>query len=134
MPYITLPALFAGPRKPTLTLERNGSFDVDASDISCKCGPVGADTITYQIKVECRDRLDPSGFLIDHNDLHAYMVRTFGGKQQVFPSCERMADRSARELWRLIRSHGAYPVRLRVTVAAFGMAGVTAKIGKDGDV
>jgi hypothetical protein len=111
---------------PIFTLERNGEVDVVAVDPSRKCGPLGANTISYKFLVTCRRKFDADGFIIDHERIADYMTRTFG-RVDVFPSCELIADRACRDVWTLLKSHGAEPIKMTVTVAAFGMAGVTAE-------
>lgn len=111
----------------TLKLERNGFIDVVATgDASRKCGPPGANRLSYRVFVECPDdSLDQDGFLIDHNDLGKYFDEVWS-KLIDFPSCERIAAKACRDIHDLMIERGSRPCGIEVTVAAFGQAGITA--------
>jgi hypothetical protein len=111
----------------TLRLERNGTVDVVASgDRSRKCGPPEANTLSFKVCVECADTaLGHDDFVIDHNELQAYFDRTWS-RVVDFPSCERIAVKSIRDIHGIMCERGTKPCAIEVTVAAFGQAGITA--------
>lgn len=117
----------------SLTLERNGSVTVVASgDRSRKCGAPELDTIAYRVLIECPDdALDENDFIVDHRDVAEYFQRTYGFVG-TFPSCERIAANSCRDLHDLMVARGSRPCRIEVTVAAMKqptdrIAGITAR-------
>lgn len=110
----------------TLEMKTIGKFDVDARDVSKKCGPVGANTIQWELDALCGNDLDANGFLIDYRHIDAWMAETFGGKRDVFPSCEIIARDAAAGLFRLFLDNGSRPICVSVTARAFGQNGITA--------
>jgi hypothetical protein len=111
----------------TLCLERNGTVEVRARDTSVKCGPPGANVLTYRVLVTAGDHcVDGAGFLIDHNDIAAYFERTYS-VVHVFPSCELIAAQAIRDLHQIMSDRGCDVCSLEVSIAAFGQAGVTAR-------
>lgn len=116
----------------TFTLERRGDFTVDATERSYKCGPLTTNRVGYRALVQA-SKLDSNGFLVDHEDIHSYMVMTFS-KRDRFPSCEMIAQEASEGLARFLAERGCEPLALDITVTALigddemtpNVAGVTA--------
>lgn len=101
---VTYPMGVSKPGDAEFRQERTGSFSVNASkDRTLKCGPIDENTMVYTVVLTTTcDQLDARGFIVDHQDIHAYFKHTFSDVE-VFPSCELIAMKALRDLCAMVR-------------------------------
>lgn len=96
----------------TYTLTRTGTIRVSRGQWSeTQCGKMRHTKYWYEISVSIEyDKLDDSGFVIDHKDLHKAAVDAFGNHQ--VRSCERMASYVAQAVAGIVPHYLHINVRL----------------------
>ena len=112
----------------SLKIVREGQFLAKWTSTATKCGPETAQPIyEYTCTVECLPSLDPNGFVLDNQDIHAYFVKTYGTKPLPAVSCERMAIHAVKTLVRKCISISLAVTRISVSVSGTKGAWLTAE-------
>ena len=107
--------------KPTtMTVYRNGTFEVAAEEIEGKCGVFGKKSFRFEAWFTATsDDLDERGFIVDNADLFRYFRNTYADDGVRFTSCERMCLKALadwQELW---------PMAVKITARVWGLEDVT---------
>ena len=110
-----------------LTIERTGTFAVHWSGSNAsQCGIAGTRVLHYTVRIGCGEQhLNPHGFIIDNNDIHAYFDRTYQGVRD-FESCERIAAKACKDFHATLDESGVEPTFIEVTISGNPAAGLTA--------
>jgi hypothetical protein len=105
----------------TMTVYRNGTFEVAAPEVEGKCGVYGKTSFRFEAWFTAGlDDLDERGFIVDNADLYRYFRdRYVGDPDYSFVSCERMCLRALDD-WREI-----WPTARAIKVRVWGLEDVT---------
>jgi hypothetical protein len=107
--------------KPSsMTVYRNGTFEVAAPEVEGKCGVEGKTRFRFEAWFTATSEdLDARGFIVDNADLFRYFRDTYTNPGTGFVSCERMCLRSL-DAWRKL-----WPYATKITARIWGLEDVT---------
>lgn len=103
----------------TLTVYRNGTFEVAAPEIEGKCGAEGKKLFKFEAWVTATPAdLDARGFIVDNADLARWFRNVFGPPGE-FVSCERICTQTI-DAWQAM-----WPFATAIKVRVWGLEDVT---------
>jgi 6-pyruvoyl-tetrahydropterin synthase len=101
--------------KTTYTINRKGTIKTSLTSEN-QCKSVGHTSYNYEAKVEVSDKLDSSGFVIDHSEIHKAIERAFNK----MTSCEKLALSCAKRIIKRCKKHGCVVLSVYVKIVPVG--------------